>query len=487
MEQQKMNNSISLINHAADLVNQERHIHFPFKLLLKNSEQPLLAKYSKRLIPKKRLIVLGTWRSQTVVAKIFFTHHAYKHALKETQGIEALNVANILTPKLLYQGPSKEGSIYVLIFEAIQNAHDIYELCLQQAFTSETTGLLSKLITCIAAQHNAGLLQKDLHPDNFLFTYDKLYTIDGGSIKCHSHAIALPSSINQIALLLAQFPPSFDQYTPQLWNSYMQARGWETNEKLLTQLKQTRQFQRKKRLDFYLKKIMRNCSDFIMSKSLTHRFTCRRSDYTSQMQTLLMNIESAFRSPEKVLKAGRSSTVILYMLGDQPVVIKRFNIKSPGHYIKRCLQSTRAFSVWRNAHHLTLLNISTPRPIAFFENRLGPLRGTSYFISEFIPGDSLLKLSLDSSNHTHFNHLAEKIQTLLHALWQQRISHGDLKSSNILLHNNQVYIIDLDAMRCHKRSKTFSYYVKKDFQRFLANWKTLPQYEKLFTNLKPTS
>jgi len=48
------------------------------------------------------------------------------------------------------------------------------------------------------------------------------------------------------------------------------------------------------------------------------------------------------------------------------------------------------------------------------------------------------------------------------------ISHGDLKGTNILIKNNEAYLIDLDAMTQGKISAEKR--IKKDMNRFIKNF-----------------
>jgi len=485
--QKTMNDQVK----ATDLIKQQRDITFPFTLHLQDQMTSFTATQPLRIVPNKRLVVWGYWQSQSVVAKLFFTKKAKRYAQQEIRGIKALQASHIRTPKLYYHGLTNDDSIYILLFEAIQQAQDIYSLILSEGETTVSREVQSSVIACLAAQHQAGLMQSDLHPQNFLWTNHTLFTIDGSSIQSVTNPLEMSSSLRNLALLFAQFPPSFDAKTIALLHDYASYRSIPLTVKHLETFKSHLNIQRKQRIQFCLKKIMRNCTDFSLSKTFTKRFVCRRNNLTPAMNTLLMNIDAAFTDTTPI-KAGRSSTVILHTLEDKTVVIKRYNIKSFFHYLKRCLQPTRAACAWQNAHRLQLLNVSTPQPIAFVERRLGPLRSTSYFISEFIPGESLIHLAQQHIKMKHDNKsvlphslkpVLNAVQSMLQQLWQQGISHGDLKASNIIINNNKPYLIDLDALRTHRSARTFTHHLQKDYQRFLANWKTFPHLNHLFKDM----
>ena len=67
-----------------------------------------------------------------------------------------------------------------------------------------------------------------------------------------------------------------------------------------------------------------------------------------------------------------------------------------------------------------------------------------------------------------------EIVEILCKLRHERISHGDLKASNILLSSRGPVLIDLDAMRQHKTESTYQQAARKDINRFLRNWQDNP-------------
>ena len=66
--------------------------------------------------------------------------------------------------------------------------------------------------------------------------------------------------------------------------------------------------------------------------------------------------------------------------------------------------------------------------------------------------------------------IAEAIVEQLKKLRTLKISHGDLKASNILISGDRVTLIDLDSMKEHTCSCSFEKAWKKDIKRFLKNW-----------------
>jgi tRNA A-37 threonylcarbamoyl transferase component Bud32 len=76
--------------------------------------------------------------------------------------------------------------------------------------------------------------------------------------------------------------------------------------------------------------------------------------------------------------------------------------------------------------------------------------------------------------------MAKSIAALFAQLEAQQISHGDLKANNILIADAKPLLIDLDAMQQHGDSAAFKKAWRRDLQRFMRNWKDLPEIEQLF-------
>ena len=224
--------------------------------------------------------------------------------------------------------------------------------------------------------------------------------------------------------------------------------------------------------------LFKNNSHFIVFRNWRRFVVCNRDDYSADMQSLVINPDQAFAG--KLLKADPTTTLAIYQLNDKTLVVKRYNIKGFWHGLKRCISPTRAVKCWRNAHHLLALNIATPKPIAIIEKRFGPLRQQAYFIYEFVSGAIGSDIfTTRSTQQENFSPLAEKVIYLIKQILDANLSHGDLKTANFIFCEDQVFLIDLDALRLHflpfmhRRAKA------KNIQRFLANWPDDPALQNL--------
>ena len=79
--------------------------------------------------------------------------------------------------------------------------------------------------------------------------------------------------------------------------------------------------------------------------------------------------------------------------------------------------------------------------------------------------------------------VAQQVVALLAWLAECRISHGDMKGTNIILSQQGPAIIDLDAMREHTLGWKFRRLQQRDLQRFMHNWDDCPDVAAMFTQI----
>ena len=149
------------------------------------------------------------------------------------------------------------------------------------------------------------------------------------------------------------------------------------------------------------------------------------------------------------------------------VVIKRYNMKNGWHWLRRCTRPSRAWTNWRNAHWLELLGLHTPAPIAFLEMRCGPLRGRAYYLCEFV-GGAALDSELAARQPT--DREIEEMKNYFTVAAAEQLVHGDMKATNFLLADEQLSILDLDAMREVADSSRWRALFQRDFARFARNF-----------------
>ncbi len=428
---------------------------------------PLTALTPVRVLPHRRWVFRAQWAGQAVFAKVFLGEQAQKYAARDAQGAGWLAQANIATPALLWQGQTENQRASVLIYAAIDSALDAgsgYRTLAPAA----RLHLLKQLVVALAAQHAAGLIQTDLHLKNFLLADDQVWSIDGDGIQ--RKTLHKRQAYRQLAELISKINV-LDQHAwvASLLATYEQARGWSATLAATTLLTWAKQMKAQEVARYVSHKIFRTCSD------VTWQQTSHSAQAISTAGGLHVTDVPALEVAMHVgtiLKAGNTSTVTHTQFQDQSVVIKRYNIKHWLHALSRAWRPSRAAASWRNAHRLQYYGMLTPSPLLMFEQRYGGMRGRAYFVSAFSPWPDALTFFAQCTDGTLRDQAIHQLVTLCYQWYLLKLSHGDLKASNLqVTDQGQIMVIDLDSMQQHRRSQMAVRAHAKDIRRLLQNWK----------------
>ncbi len=468
------------------LYRADRTIKTPFQIALADRNEILTCDDVIRIVPKKRLLAFGTWGDKEVAIKLFYGERdAERNAERDASGVELLMQANVPTAKLLYEGSIDKDRIHILIFEKINQGTSLATLWQTRKNLDDVRPLLHAVTVEIATQHVLGILQRDLHLNNFLVTEKTIYTLDGGQIECFENPLDKPLSIEYLALFLVQLGIGVEDLQQELFDVYTKSRGWivspadiKTFNKFLTKLAHERMFN-------YKKKIFRSCSAFNKVEKVNKKMMYDRQYESSEFKHLLSNPDAYVENPAAVvLKAGRSSTVVKIMVDGRPLVIKRYNIKNLWHGLRRCLRSSRAQQSWRIAQQLYASGVATPKPIAFIENKVLGFRGKSYFIMDYVEGQHVGNYFADHKNDLPAcERMMLSTLALFKNLTKLRIIQGDLKMTNILIVNDTPHLIDFDGALEYFFNKSLNRAYEKELNRFMRNWENTPQIYALFDSL----
>lgn len=215
---------------------------------------------------------------------------------------------------------------------------------------------------------------------------------------------------------------------------------------------------------------------------------CQTEYFTPGMQALLSDIDSAFDEPIRVFKDDPTSTVILVQIDGAYRVIKRTNTRHWTQVVRRIVSRSRGAKNWKNAKKLKASGINTFEPIAYVEKRFGPFKGPSYFISSFVDGTVALSFFLQEQYAKEWEMAAANIAKMISRLGAHQLSHRDLNLSNIILVDQQPWLIDLDSMRYYPFRFWSQYATRREWQRFLQNWQdvlsTSPKSQAFFDRIK---
>lgn len=176
---------------------------------------------------------------------------------------------------------------------------------------------------------------------------------------------------------------------------------------------------------------------------------CKREFVSDKMKSLLENPD-IFLNDEKtrIIQDNFKSKIGVVLIAGRKIVIKRHNYKSQWHKCKRFFRQTRAGRNWYFSHLLISHGFLIPKPVAFVETRIGFLRGKSYFMYEYvdgITGEKYFKKYADSPEKIKcaINSIMKLIASIKDLGW----IHGDIRGSNFIFKNDELWLLDFDDMR----------------------------------------
>jgi tRNA A-37 threonylcarbamoyl transferase component Bud32 len=210
-----------------------------------------------------------------------------------------------------------------------------------------------------------------------------------------------------------------------------------------------------------MKKVLRDCSEFYAEQGFSYFLVCARTSYRDGIEALIDNIDEQFERGV-VIKGGNTVTVARLHVDGEPLVVKRYNIKSWRHAIGRMWRPTRAQRAWQNAHRLRMLGIATIQPVALIEHRFGPLRRSAYLVMRDAGG-------VDLRERFESRHIRAVIG-LFTDLLRAGLVHGDAKATNFIDVEGRIHLIDLDSMRAPRSQRAVQRGTSRDIDRFVENW-----------------
>lgn len=452
-----------------ELAQAGRSPALPLTLTLPSGELKL--QQWLRVLPGQRYVGKTQWQGRDVLAKLLVGSKAERHYDRERRGARLLAEQGMTTPALLAEGFAV-GQGGWLLFDYLAGAQSLEqawrEVERQPLLSDAQQAVLGEALGAIAQLHARGLWQDDLHLDNLLRHAGQLYLIDGGGVQAQTpgQPLARDKVLENLGVFFAQLPASLEPHIEELLVQYLLVNGEHALplEALLREVATVRRW----RLRDYLGKLGRDCSLFSVSRSLNELRVVRREDATA-LHELLAAPDAAVEAG-RALKLGGSSTVALIEQAGRQLVVKRYNIKGLGHWLRRCWRPSRAWHSWVEGNRLGFLGIATPRPLAMLELRWLGLRQRSYLITEYAAGEDIITRFQPYLSSPPPEPELLALEQLFEALCRERISHGDMKGTNLLWVQGRWTLIDLDATQQHGSGASFARAYAKDRARFLRNW-----------------
>jgi tRNA A-37 threonylcarbamoyl transferase component Bud32 len=453
----------------ADLQLAGRAPELPLQLVLNG--EPLVLERLLRVLPGQRYVGLAQWRGRAVLAKLLVGGKAERHFQRELSGTRLLAEQGLCTPELLAEGfvAGQGGWLLFDYLDGAESLWDAWRAVEREPLLSEgLQTVLGEALNAIGQLHARGLWQADLHLDNLLRHDGRLFVIDGGGVQVETAGQPLSRQrvLENLGVFFAQLPAELEPFTEELLVHYLLANGEHalSLEALLREVARVRRW----RLRDYLKKVGRDCSLFA-AKIGAFGLRVVRREQDAELAPLLGQIDARIDAGH-IYKTGGAATVARVELNGRPLVVKRYNIKSWLHWLKRFWRPSRAWHSWVEGNRLELLGIATPRPLAVLERRWCWLRGRAYLVTDYCGGEDLIARFTPHVDGCPPEAELAALDRLFAALIRERISHGDFKGHNLFWDDGRWSLIDLDAMRQHAGQSGFARAYARDRARFLRNW-----------------
>ncbi len=452
-----------------ELARAGRSPALPLSVTLPGGE--LILRQWLRVLPGQRYVAKAEWQGREVLAKLLVGNKAERHFDRERGGARLLAEQGMNTPALIAEGFSA-GQGGWLLFDYLAGAQSLeqawHEVERQPLLSDAQQAVLGEALGAIAQLHAQGLWQSDLHLDNLLRHDGRLYLIDGGGVQAQipGKPLTRDKVLENLGVFFAQLPAGVEPHIEELLVHYLLVNGEHALplEALLREIAIVRKW----RLRDYLGKLGRDCTLFSANRGLGELRVVRREDEPA-LRELLAAPDAAIEAG-RALKLGGSATVVLVEQPARQLVIKRYNIKNLLHWLRRCWRPSRAWHSWVEGNRLEFLGIATPRPLAMLERRWLGLRRRSYLITEYTAGEDIITRFQPYLSSTPPEPELLALDRLFEALLRERISHGDMKGTNLFWEQGRWSLIDLDAAQQHSSDASFARAYARDRSRFLRNW-----------------
>lgn len=421
-----------------------------------------------RAVPGNRQVYDGRWNDKEVIVKVFSKKFllAYLHLKNEWRGLQYLCKYQLSAPEPLFFGRTTDRR-WAIVTGKIADSSTALEVFNIAEDDRDKFRILVLVCKELAKQNSKGVFQKDLHLGNFLVSEGTVYALDPARMKFFHPHLCRAKSICQLALLSCYLPDD-DELFDKLCREYFDARNWRFDDTQKALVLKSRNRRRKKQIRQGLKKCMRTSKRIVKSEGRSYSAVFDRNFFESVNPIDFVNKIDSLMDAGRILKKGNTSYVSSTSFNGKDVVVKRYNYKGLLHSLRHTIKGSRARRNWLYGHRLTMLGIPTPKPLAFIEKKKGVLVWQSYIVTEYIEGQKLYDFLKDNSPEQRESILVkERLEILMKELSKYRVTHGDLKHTNILVTKDNVILTDLDSLKFHRFEFIHKMRQSKDVKRLM--------------------
>ena len=269
-----------------------------------------------------------------------------------------------------------------------------------------------------------------------------------------------PTKIDNLSNCLKKIHPRYDRYLKDIFLN----RNTNVDKNEFFALEHNLQKKRRKHFKFL-------CDIKTSAVSSWSRFeVVKNCDDKEEIISLLKNPENLILDKDETDLFTATTLSSRTLKSGKKIMIKRYNSKGLLYSLTRSLVDSRARVCWKAERVFKYLGIPTPNVLAVLEIKKGPWIYTSYLITDFIDGLTLSECFLDKNKNSNWNSYVRQVEDILFSLPPVLTAHGDFKSTNFMISNNIVNMIDLDSFKVFPFKNLFKKSYLRDIDRFEHNW-----------------
>ena len=193
---------------------------------------------------------------------------------------------------------------------------------------------------------------------------------------------------------------------------------------------------------------MKTMDRFSTRKSFLQAMTFQSAADPNLIDRFWSDPDSLVHAGEKLIKKNCVRTTVRLNSEYDQFVVKRHVERSWRHFAKQCVTRSRAERCWNDSLYLYENGYPTPRPIAYLEDRLGVLRGNSYFMYQFVEGETLKQKATDLKNQRLIRKYILQLVNIWKLHFRLRVNLSDGHPANFLINSaGKMWVIDLDKLQ----------------------------------------
>ena len=166
-------------------------------------------------------------------------------------------------------------------------------------------------------------------------------------------------------------------------------------------------------------------------------------------------VEMMWKDPDALIEGGSKltrkkcvRTTVAFESTNDRYVVKRHLERSWRHLVKQWFCISRAEKCWRDTNFLVEHGYPTPRPIAYYEQRFGGLRGNSYYVYEFVQGQTLRSIASPLKNQRLLRKYVRQLCEIWRLNWELDVNLHDGHPDNfVVAPSGKMWVIDLDKLQ----------------------------------------